>query len=129
MKITMAYALAAVAYIAENYQEDLISAARISKECDISAVYLQRILQRLVRVHMLRSKKGPKGGYSLACDPKEITMLQIIEAIDGPLMRDIHMAELAHNANFILKIEKICKKATEKEMEIYDKAKLSDMLK
>ena len=129
MNITVAYALTAAAYIAENYQEGLISSARISKEHDIPMSYLLRILQHLVRAQILISKRGPRGGFTLARDPKEISMLQIIEAVNGLLMSDLPMAGLTHRTDFILKMESICKKATKKEMEIYDKAQLSDMLK
>ncbi len=129
MKTTTTYALAAVAYIAENYQDGLISSERISKEHGIPLSYLLRILQNLVKTQILISKRGPRGGFSLARDPKEITMLQIIEAVDGSMMRDLPIAELTNNTDFALNMESICKKATEKEMKIYDKAKLSDMLK
>lgn len=129
MKITITHALAATGYIGENYQDGPVLAARISKECNIPKDYLMKILLQLVNAHILKSKRGPGGGSSLACDPKEITMLQIIEAVDGSQIRDIPMAEITNNADFALKMESICTKATEKEMEIYDKAKLSDMLK
>ncbi|HEG44755.1 MAG TPA: Rrf2 family transcriptional regulator [Phycisphaerales bacterium] len=129
MKITITHALAATGYIAENYREGLVPATRISKECNIPKDYLMKILLQLVNAQILRSKRGPGGGLSLARDPEEITMLQIIEVVGGPLMRDMPIAELAHNADFALRMESICTKATEKEMEIYDKAKLSDMLK
>ena len=129
MKTTVTYALAAVAYITENYQDGPVLSARISKKYDIPQEYLLRILQRLVKAQILISKRGQRGGFTLARDPKEITMLQIIEAVDGPLMKALPMTELAHNADFALKMESICTKATEKEMDIYDKAKLSDMLK
>ncbi len=129
MKITTKYAFAIMGYIAENYQDGLVSAKRISKENGIPMDYLMKILLRLVNARILKSKRGPGGGFTLARNPKEISMLQIIEIINGPLIGDLPIAELAHSADFALKMEKICQKATEKEMKIYDKAKLSIMLK
>ena len=129
MKIAISHALAAISYIAENYQDGPVISARMSKKYGIPLAYLLRVLQHLVKAQILISKKGPRGGYYLARDPKEISMLQIIEAVNGPMMRDQHIAELVDNIDILLKLESICKKATEKEMEIYDKAKLSDMLK
>lgn len=130
MKISTSvmYALASAGYIAENGQDGPVKAAAITKEYGIPMDYLQRILLFLVRGKVLKSKRGPRGGFILACDPKEITILQIFESVDGPLMKDPPMAELTHGAKFSLKMEKVCKKATEKEIEIYAKAKLSDML-
>ena len=129
MNITVTYAFAATVYIAENYQDGPVLSARISKKYDIPPAYLLRILQNLVKAQVLRGKRGPRGGFTLARDPKEISMLQIIEAVDGPLMRALPTVELTPRTDFILKMERIYTKATEKEMEIYDKAKLSDMLK
>jgi Rrf2 family protein len=131
MKITatLTHAFAATAYIAENYKDGLVLSARISKEYDIPLEYLLVILKYLVKAQLLRSKTGPKGGFTLACDPKDISMLQIIEAVNGSLMMDMSMAEMTDNAGFALKMEGICTKAIEKEKEVFDKAKLSDMLK
>ena len=76
----------------------------------------------------MKSKRGTRGGFSLAHDPKDISMLQIIEAIDGTLIRHLDMVEQTHSADFALKMESVCKKAADKAIKIYSKAKLSDML-
>jgi len=130
MKISrsISYALVSVGYIAENQQDSLVLAVRIAKEYGIPLEYLLKILQQLVRANVLRSKRGPRGGFSLAHDTKDITMLQVIEAIDGPMMGHLHLVEQTHSADFSLKMESVCKKATEQTMKIYEKAKLSDML-
>ena len=130
MKISrsVSYGLVAAGYVAENCQDGPILAARVSKEYGIPLEYLMKIMQQLVRANILRSKRGPRGGFSLARNPKDISMLQIIEAVNGPLMGYLHLSEQTHSADFSIKMEGVCKTATEKEMEIYDKAKLSDML-
>lgn len=131
MKISRStgYALVAVGYIAENYQDGAVLAARVSKEYGIPLEYLLKILQQLVRANVLRSKRGPRGGFFLARDSKEITMLQIIEAVDGPLMSHLHLAEQTHSADFSFRMEDVCKEATESVRKIYDGAKLSEILK
>jgi len=130
MKISRStgYALVAVGYVAENCQDGPILAARVSKEYGISLEYLLKIMQLLVRANVLKSKRGPRGGFSLARDPKDISMLQVIEAVDGPLTRPLHMAEQTHSADFGIKMESACKEAIEKATEIFDKAKISDMI-
>jgi Rrf2 family protein len=130
MKISrsVSYALVAVGYIAENQEDSLVLAVRVSKEYGIPLEYLLKIMQQLVRANVLKSKRGPRGGFSLAHDSKDISMLQIIEAIDGPMMKHMNMAEQTHSADFSLKMEDVCKKATEKVIELYDKAKISDMI-
>ncbi|HDS85378.1 MAG TPA: Rrf2 family transcriptional regulator [Phycisphaerales bacterium] len=130
MKISRStgYALVAVGYIAQNYKDGAVLAARISKEYNIPLEYLLKILQQLVRANVLRSKRGPRGGFFLARPAEEITLLEIIEAVDGPLMSHLHLAELTGNAEFSRKMEDTCRKATEEVREIYSRARLSSML-
>ena len=130
MKISksVSYALIASGYIAENQQDGLVSAERVSKEYVIPVEYLQKILLQLVGANVIKSRRGPRGGFSLARDPKDISMLQIIEAIDGLMLRPLNMVKQTHDADFALKMESVCKKAADKVIKIYSKAKLSDML-
>ena len=130
MKISRStgYALVAVGYIAQNYKEGAVLAARISKEYGIPLEYLLKILQQLVRANVLRSKRGPRGGFYLARAAEGITLLEIVEAVDGPLMSHLHLTELTNNALFSRKMEDICRKATEGVREIYGKASLSAIL-
>jgi Rrf2 family protein len=130
MKISRStgYALVAVGYVADNCQDGPVLAARVSKEYGIPLEYLLKIMQQLVRANVLKSKRGPRGGFTLARDPKDISMLQIIEAVNGPLMGHLHLSEQTHSADFSLKMESACKEAAKKAIEIYDKAKISDMI-
>ncbi|AQT69312.1 HTH-type transcriptional regulator IscR [Anaerohalosphaera lusitana] len=131
MKISRStgYALVAVGYIAQNYKDGAVLAARVSKEYDIPLEYLLKILQQLVRANVLRSKRGPRGGFFLARPAEEITLLQIIEAVDGPMISHLHLAEQTNNAPFSIKMEEVCRNATEQVKEIFGSAKLSDLLK
>ena len=130
MKISRStgYALVAVGYIAQNYSEGAVLAARVSKEYEIPLEYLLKILQQLVKANVLRSKRGPRGGFFLARPAENITMLKIVEAVDGPMIDHLHLAEQTKNAPFSLKMEEVCRKATEDVREIYGKAMLSDIL-
>ncbi len=130
MKISRStgYALVAVGYIAQNYQEGAVLAARVSKEYDIPLEYLLKILQQLVRANVLRSKRGPRGGFFLAHPAEEITLLQIVEAVDGPMISHLHLAEQTNSAPFSLKMETVCKSATEEVKKIYGAAKLSVLI-
>ena len=57
----------------------------ISKRQRISPRYLEQIFQRLKKAGILGSKRGPKGGYFLLKDPKDITLYQIITCTEGPI--------------------------------------------
>lgn len=130
MKISRStgYALIAVGYIAQHYQAGAVLAQRVSKEYGIPLEYLLKILQQLVRANVLRSKRGPRGGFFLAKPAEEITLLEIIEAVDGPMINHLHLAEQTNNEPFSLKMEAVCRKSTEKVKEIFGAAKLGDIL-
>jgi Rrf2 family transcriptional regulator, iron-sulfur cluster assembly transcription factor len=55
----------------------------ISAEANIPLHFLAKILQDLARDGFLKSSKGPRGGFRLQHPPKEISMLKIVEAVDG----------------------------------------------
>lgn len=131
MKIskTTGYALVSAGYIARHCQEGLVLASIISKQCDIPLSYLLKVLEQLVKANILRSKKGPRGGFTLARPAEDITILEIIEAIEGPMFDHIQLADQTNNESFILKMEKVCQSATEKVRKLYSKAMLSEMLK
>ena len=122
------YALIAVGYIAQNNSDRAVLAADVSKEYEIPLEYLLKILQMLVRANILRSKRGPRGGFKLARDSEQITLLDIIEAIDGALGGNMHLAKQGNDEAFCLKIEDICRNATNSVKEIYGNASLSDIL-
>jgi Rrf2 family protein len=130
MKISRStgYALVAVGFIAQHYKEGAVLAQRVSEEYDIPLEYLLKILQQLVRASVLRSKRGPRGGFFLALDAEKITLLQIIEAVDGPMVTALHLAEQTKNAKFSLRMEEVCQKAANQAKSIFESAKLSDMI-
>jgi len=130
MKISRStgYALVAVGYVAQHYRDGAVLASRVPKQYGIPLEYLLKILQQLVRANVLRSKRGPRGGFFLARPAEGITMLEIIEAVDGPLFSHLQLAEQTSNEPFSLKMEKVCRTATEKVRDIFSQSKLSDVL-
>ena len=130
MKISRStgYALLAVGYIAQHKDQRIILSQDISKKYDIPLEYLLKILQQLVRANVLHSKRGPRGGFSLAEPVKKITMLQIIEAVDGPIMNQLNLTEQAHGEKFGVRAEKVYIKAITEARSVFEKTKLSDLI-
>ena len=126
---TAGYALVSVGYIAQHSQEGRVLASTISKHCNVKLSYLYKILLQLVKANILRGKRGPRGGFTLSRPAEDVTILEIIEAIEGPILDHIQLVEQTNNKSFILKMEKVCLSTTEKVRDLYSKAKLSDMLK
>lgn len=80
------YGLRAVFDIAYNCGVEPTQIQDISRRQQISQRYLEQIFQPLKRAGILRSKRGPQGGYVLARDPREITLQEIIDATEGDLL-------------------------------------------
>lgn len=77
-------ALHAIVYLADN-KDHKLSNHEIASALKVSEAHLSKVLQRLSKAGMVESNRGPKGGFVLAKDPAEITLLQVYEAIEGPL--------------------------------------------
>jgi Rrf2 family transcriptional regulator, iron-sulfur cluster assembly transcription factor len=78
------YAIRAATYLALRHGEgELIKLRDIAEAEDIPSPFLSSILQRLVTVGLLRSARGPSGGYALASNPERVTLYDIKAAVDG----------------------------------------------
>src|SRR5260370_24647767 len=75
----------AIHYIAVHDGPGTISAKRIAEEFGIPPELLAKVLQRLAKRRLIVSQNGPKGGYALARQPNEITVGQVIRALEGPI--------------------------------------------
>ncbi|PRZ01467.1 Rrf2 family transcriptional regulator [Marinilabilia salmonicolor] len=85
LSTTCKYAVRAIIFIGLKGSEDNRANARvIASELGIPMQFLSKILQIFVRKGLLNSFKGPTGGFFLAKKAEEITLLDIVEIIDGP---------------------------------------------
>ncbi len=81
---TCKYAIRAVTYIAVNEEDgSKIGIKKIAKGLDLPAPFLSKILQVLSRNKILKSTKGPNGGFVLYKKPEETNLLSVVEVIDG----------------------------------------------
>ncbi len=79
------YGLMAIHYIAAHETLGAVSAKRIADEFAIPHELLAKILQRLAKQRLIVSQNGPKGGYVLARRPRDITVGQVVRALEGPI--------------------------------------------
>jgi Rrf2 family protein len=79
------YGLMAIQYIAAHDGVGAVSAKRIAEEFAIPAELLAKILQTLARARLISAQAGPKGGYVLTQRPSEITVGQVVRALEGPI--------------------------------------------
>ena len=122
------YALLAMGYIAKNADKKIILSQDISRQYDIAPEYLLKILHELVRANVLRGKRGPRGGFSLAKPATKITMLEIIEAIDGPMTGQLNLAEQGGAEKFSARAEQVYEKAMAQARNVFARTKLSSLI-
>ena len=79
------YALMAMKHLAVRGDEGSSSAREIAEQYDIPIELMAKVLQRLVRRGLLVSHQGTRGGYQLARRPAQISVADVIQAIEGPV--------------------------------------------
>jgi len=80
------YGLIAVKHLAMHREQHACSANEVAEEYGISTTLMAKVLQKLARQGMVAAKHGSSGGYQLAKEPEHITALDVISAIDGPVL-------------------------------------------
>ena len=80
------YGLIALKHLANHRQEHACSANEIAVEYGISATLMAKVLQKLAKQGLVAAKHGSTGGYQLARQPDKISALEVLTAIDGPVL-------------------------------------------
>ena len=78
------YAVRVLSYLA-NANGSVSRSQAIANATDIPESFLSKILGQLSRSGMVRSHRGARGGFSLAMDPRTLSLLDVVEAMEGPL--------------------------------------------
>jgi Rrf2 family protein len=85
LSLQVHYAICGVFDLAYNGQGAPVQVRVIGERQEIPARYLEQIFQRLRRAGLVQGKRGPGGGYTLARPPGEISLLELVEAVEGPI--------------------------------------------
>lgn len=86
---TMTYAVQALLLLGQKRSGELVPCSRLSTEGQMPDRFLLQILRSLVNGGILQSSRGVDGGYRLAKPPEQITLLEVLEAVDGPLLASV----------------------------------------
>jgi Rrf2 family protein len=92
------YAARAVLQLAQVGKNGPVSTSYVAKEQNIPPAFLPKIISQLSIAGILQTSRGARGGIKLAREPKNITLLEVIEAIDGPI-----------NLNVCVRGEQVCR--------------------
>ena len=90
---TVAYALQATLQLARSETSRPVPCSRLAAEGRMPERFLLQILRNLVAHGVLRSTRGVEGGYSLQRNPSDISLLEVIEAAEGPMMSDVPLGD------------------------------------
>lgn len=83
------YGLRAICYIAENQDKGYVSVSEISNKLNLSENYLEQLVRMLKNEGLIKSSRGPKGGYKINRDFDDISIGEILRTLEG----DITMSE------------------------------------
>jgi Rrf2 family protein len=114
MEMTRAadYGLRAMLYLSRRMEAGSVLIGDIATAMEIPAQFLHKVMPRLVKAGLLHSRRGARGGYRLAKDPESVTVLDIIEAIDGPILVNRCLVGSADCSRIgKCAIEEVCKRA------------------
>lgn len=79
------YGLSAILEMANHYGNAPLQVREIASKHKISPQYLEQLLGRLTKPGLIRALRGQKGGFVLARTPQEISLIEVLEALEGPL--------------------------------------------
>lgn len=128
MNRSTAYGLLAIGYVAQHKDEGLAVSQTIAKEYNIPFEYLLKIMQQLVKANVLRSKRGPRGGFSLARPLNKINMLAVIEAVEGSMDVSLGLSEYARKNKFATKATRAYDKVIAQARDAFRKVIISDLV-
>ena len=99
------YAVRALAELARSGAAGPVPIGELARRRDIPVQFLEQLFASLRRAGVLKSQRGVKGGYSFAREPADVTVLEVVELLDGPFGAGAEsvFAEAAEAARAILR--------------------------
>ncbi len=132
MKLTRGgeYGIRGVLYLSQQEEGKVSMLSAIAKAQDVPPRFLAKIFQALAKASIVRSHRGAKGGFSLARPASEVTIRDVIEAVEGPLYLNVCLAGPGEcTRDKICPMHAVWGEAQEKMMEVLGRANFSDLAK
>ena len=124
------YGLRGLLFLAKQRADRLFLVSEVSRAQRIPETYLAKIFQRLSKTGLLRSTRGLNGGFGLGKPAREITMKQVIEALEGPIALNrclLRQGECDEEEGCPL--HEVFEEAQEKFVEVLDRTTIEDLAK
>jgi len=123
------YGLRAMIFLASTAGTNVVPFREIAKAMHIPEDFLAKILKTLVDGALVRSVRGAHGGYALAKPSSEISFLDIIEAIEGPVQLNVCLSEAKDGCGYTQSctMHGIWQQGQERMLEVYRASKLDKL--
>ncbi len=125
-----AYAVLATTHLAQRNNGAPVQGKDIAESCGVPSGHLLKILQQLVRAQILSSERGPAGGFVLRRPSGEITLLEIIEAIEGPISGELQLRAVAAGKQQVRnRLEQTCQDVAGYAKNVLAKLAVADLMR
>jgi Rrf2 family protein len=121
------YATHALVFLAAQKDSKPFASHEIARVWGIPERFLLKVLKPLVAVRVLVSLKGPNGGYRLARPANEISLLEVCEAVDGPIRGQAPSPWKSNDGSLEKRLDQIIDQATERVRTQLGKIKISEL--
>lgn len=121
------YGLRAMIYLASIPPEQVVPFREIARQMVVPEDFLAKILKTLVDQGLVRSTRGPHGGYALARPAAEINFLEVIEAVEGPIALNVCLDDEGCGNAAGCTMVSVWKEGQDKMLEVYRASRLSDL--
>jgi Rrf2 family protein len=122
------YGLRAMIYLVSVAPETVVPFREIARQMDVPEDFLAKILKTLVDAGLVRSSRGPHGGYSLARSAVDLSFLEVIEAVEGPVALNVCLdGDDACGHSTCCTMMSVWKLGQERMLDVYRQARLADL--
>jgi Rrf2 family protein len=119
------YGLRAMIFLASIPDGAVVPFREIGRRMSVPEDFLAKILKLLVDRGLVRSTRGPHGGYALARPASEISFLDVIESVEGPIALNVCLDESGCLREASCTMASVWREGQEKMLEVYRRARLS----
>jgi Rrf2 family protein len=112
----------------QKQPEQPLASHLVAQARGIPERFLLKVLKPLVSARLLHSLKGPNGGYCLARPASDVSLLEVIEAVDGPIRGQAPLAYGDRPAPLDRRLETICSQAADLVRAQLQKVRISDLI-
>jgi len=122
------YAIRAMIHLATIPEGTVVPFREIGRQMDVPEDFLAKILKTLVDQGLVKSTRGPHGGYALARNPVDVSFLDVIEAVEGPVALNVCLdGEDACGHSTACTMVDVWRQGQERMLDVYRQSRLSEL--